>query len=124
MLVLDSCIWIAFWNTTDSQHEKAVDLFSSNDEEVLLPEYILVEVLNVLLLKANKKAADLWLKKILNSEWVRILPSTPNLLKENLDYFLKNKHSKLSFIDQSLVILSRKYQVLTFDKELAKNLNS
>jgi len=41
---------------------------------------------------------------------------------QTLNFFLSSKDTKLSFIDMSLVVLSKKYKIVTFDKVLKRKL--
>ncbi len=122
MKVLDSNIWIAFLNKKDSQHQKAVKLFDVLDSKVIIPEYIILEVCSILVLKVNKETADNFLKMIFLNKDVEVLFSD-NFLKV-ADFFISKKIKKLSFIDIFLLYLSDDYEVLTFDKDLQKAIKS
>lgn len=120
MLILDANVWIAALNADDSQHAKASQIFEQIHETVVIPEHILIEVVNVLTLRIGKKVADQFLQMALNSGDVEIWFSSENFTKEMIRYFLANSHKKLSFQDQSLHFFSQSHKVLTFDKDLAK----
>jgi len=120
MLILDANIWIAVLNTDDSQHSKASRIFEEIRETVVIPEYILIEVVNVLTLRLEKKVADQFLQMALNSSDVEIWYSSENFTKEMTRHFLANSHKKLSFQDQSLLYFSQAHKVVTLDKALAK----
>lgn len=122
MTVLDANIWIAIFNAEDSQHAKAKTTISALKGGVLLPEYILVEVLNVLTTKAGKAKADAFLSHIFAADDVEIGFSTKDFLYRVIQTFLGNEYKKLSFVDQSLLYLSQFHKVITFDKNLAKHL--
>ena len=124
MLVLDACVWIAQLHVTDSQHEKAKKVFDEIDDLILLPEYILVEVLNVLTKKAGKKKADKFLGKILVADGVELGFSSRNFLFSTIQIFLDSERGKLSFVDQSLLYLSQFHKVITFDRNLNKALTT
>lgn len=122
MVILDTNIWVAALNQNDSLHSKAQKLFSNLNEEILIPEYILVETLNILSVKAGKRQTEAFLKTALNSEQVEILFSSKLFFQEISEFFVNFSYNKLSFVDQSLLFLSQKYPVLTFDKDLARHL--
>lgn len=124
MLILDANVWIAFLNKNDSQHEKAINVFDTIIDRVLIPEYILVEVLNVLQLKASKDSINTFLDVLYNSDSVEILLSNKDFLYCSLDFFRNSNYPKLSFIDQSLLCLENSYQIITFDKALNSALQS
>lgn len=121
-LILDTNIWVAYTNKSDSQHEKARGILELIKEKVIIPEYVLVETLNVLSVKLGKKDADDFLSGILKSENIVMLWCTHELREELLSFFVSNKIEKLSFVDQSLLFLSKKYKVVTFDKVLLKHI--
>lgn len=37
-----------------------------------------------------------------------------------LDFFIESNYMKLSFVDKSLLYLSKDFEIITFDKQLAK----
>jgi predicted nucleic acid-binding protein len=122
MVIFDANIWIALLNVEDSQHEKSLVVFESTNESILLPEYVLVETLNVLTQKAGKKIADAFLSMVFASDQIEVGFSSKNFLLRVVQSFLANDHAKLSFVDQGLLYLSQFHKVITFDKNLAKKL--
>jgi predicted nucleic acid-binding protein len=122
MVIFDANIWIALLNVEDSQHEKSLVVFESTNESILLPEYVLVETLNVLTQKAGKKIADAFLSMVFASDKIEVGFSSKNFLLRVVQSFLANDHAKLSFVDQGLLYLSQFHKVITFDKNLAKKL--
>jgi predicted nucleic acid-binding protein len=122
MLILDANVWIGLFNVEDSQHKKAKNIFAEINGEILIPEYILVEVLNVLTEKASKKHADKFLSMVVAGDEIEIGFSSKDFLFRVIQQFLMHEGKKLSFIDQSLLYLSQFHKVITFDKHLAKQL--
>ena len=57
-LILDTNIWIAYLEKADSQHEKALHVFDLIDQKIWIPEYVLIEILNFLVIKVGKNRAD------------------------------------------------------------------
>lgn len=119
MIILDSNIWIAVLNENDSLHQRAVALFENIEEEVILHEYIIVEVCNVLLLRKGKKNADEFLDSMLK-DGLYVLYSSPSVFEEVCTFFRNRTEKNLSFIDTTLLYYSHDYQVYTFDKHLQK----
>lgn len=116
-IILDSNVWLAYFIEDDSQHDKAVVVFSNITETILMPEYVLLEVSTLLRSKKhNVKAVDFCRKMITNRE--TFLHSMP-LVGETADTFCK-RNDKLSFVDTALLVLSKEYTVITFDKALQK----
>ncbi len=121
MIILDSNVWIAFLNTDDSQHKKAIKVFGEiNGKKVIMPEYIFLEICTILRLRTNKEVTDSFVRYILSNRDVDVLLSDKNLFGETIRLFLENK--KISFIDTSLVALANTYKVISFDKQLVKYL--
>ncbi len=124
MIVLDSNIWIAAFHSTDSLHKKALDLFSQIEKEhILLPEYVLIETANVLMIRAKKSVAQYFIQSTANNTDIHLLVSSKELLYETSDLFTKTKpRNNFSFVDTALLYLSKSYTVLTFDKKLEKSI--
>lgn len=122
MIILDTNIWFARFNSNDSLHEQAKQVFDEIDTRVSIPEYVLVELLNLFVQKLNKAYADDFLSKIIVSDDIEITPNTPSFTLEVIQSFLKSDNPKLSFVDHSLLYLSKHHKVHTFDQELAKAL--
>lgn len=119
-VILDTNVWFAYLHDADSQHAKAENLFDVIKNKVFIPEYVLIEILNLVTVKIGKANADSFISDLLSFDKVSILWSSSDFRDELFNFFLSNKLEKLSFVDQSLLLLSKKYRVLTFDKRLAK----
>ena len=124
MTILDSNIWIAFFNENDSQHKKAEKIFKELNAAIALPECIIIEVASILLFKAGRKTANNFIKSIADNEDVEILPSSELFLNMVINNFIHSSSDKLSFVDVALLRLSKSYQVITFDMNLRKAVNS
>lgn len=124
MIIFDSSVWVALFNDKDSQHEKAKNLIlvakEKNKELVVIPEHIVAETASVLLLKSGKETAEAFLEATLDNFAARILLSDPELFWGTFSLFRKKENKKLSFVDASLLFLSSKYEVVSFDRELEK----
>lgn len=118
-IVADSNLWIAMLNASDNLHKKAQQLFATFNEEVIVPEYVVVEVCTVLKQKRRKALADIFIKKILENPDIQLSTSTPEFFGRVLTAFYRNDFHHLSFVDVSLLVLSQYYRVYTFDKKLA-----
>lgn len=122
MIILDTNIWYAVCDRSDSQHEKAQQLFENIDDQIMMPEYVLVELLNLLVRKKGKLWTDDFMGKLIVSDDCLIAPNTPSFLLELIQFFLKSDNKRLSFVDHSLLYFSKHHKVLTFDQELAKRI--
>lgn len=123
MTILDADVWIAFLNTDDSQHAKAQKLFRHLDAEgvaIIVPEYVVLEVVTVLRRTADAEVATLFMKTISENERVRLLPVDLSLFKTVCAVVYSGELPKLSFTDLALLTLSRTERVYTFDRALAR----
>ncbi|NIA09603.1 MAG: PIN domain-containing protein [Nitrospiraceae bacterium] len=118
MIIFDSCVWIAFLNKADSQHTKAAKVLAENNDKIVMTEYILLEVASVLCLRAGKSRADKFLKIVMNNKDIKIITSDKTFLLGTINEFLRYKTKYLSFVDFSLVYLSKQYKIITFDEKL------
>ena len=119
MTILDSNVWIAYFNKNDSLHEKAVKIFSTV-KNIAITEYIVAETATVILNKADRKTANKFLEIILDNSDITILHSDKRFFEETARTFTEIISGKLSFIDISLLFLSKKYKIITFDEKLEK----
>ncbi|HAM88058.1 MAG: hypothetical protein US83_C0019G0004 [Candidatus Falkowbacteria bacterium GW2011_GWC2_38_22] len=122
MIILDSNIWIAYLNKNDNQHNKAVSFFDKIKENILITEYIILEVATVLSMRIDKKTADSFIDFVTNNQDIEVMSSSDEFFKKTLDFFLKYKNGNLSFVDVSLLMLSKKFQVFTFDRNLEREI--
>lgn len=121
MIIFDSNVWIAFLNETDSQHKKAVKVFSDlKSSPIGLPEYIILEVASVLALLASKALAVQFVDVVLENEDIEVMFSSRSLFGGTVESFKKAK--RLSFVDCALLYLSRNNKIITFDNDLKKAL--
>ena len=117
-VVLDTCVWVAFLCDVDSQHSKACKLVETLRAEILVPEYVLLEVATVLRQKKYNAEACAFIEKVVDDPAV-FLPAQ-NSVYGAARLFCAEKRSTLSFVDVALLDMSAVYEVVTFDKTLAK----
>lgn len=120
MTILDTSVWVAYLHKGDSQHRKAAQLFEdfSTDVMIGIPEYVLLEVCTVLMIRDSKQMADSFMEYALDNKNIEILYSNPELFSATVQTFRKLDSNKLSFVDVALLVLSRDHQVITFDRPL------
>jgi len=118
MIIVDSNIWVAFFDTDDSTHKRATVIFEDldNSNELAMTEYVFVEVCTIL---KNKKKFTI-VKDFINfiNEYNIEIMLLGGLLYRFTDTFTSSARNKLSFVDSSLLYLSQNHTVLTFDKAL------
>ena len=120
--VADANVLIAAINESDTLFLRAKEIIIAAAKPILIPEYVAVECVTVIARNINKSTADLFLNRtFVGNDDFTLLPSSPQLFAVAAKEFL-TAHKRLSFVDCALVVLSREYTVLTFDKALAKAL--
>ncbi len=121
LTILDSNVWIAFFDKEDSTHKRAVQVFKKlKVSELAITEYIILEVATILKKYAGLDIANAFLLKLAQENIIII--EDENLLKETVKIFANSARNNLSFVDCSLVYLSSKHKVITFDKKLVNKL--
>jgi len=121
--ILDANVWIAFFYTNDSTHKKAVKIFQElREQELVITEYIILEVATILKKVAGIRIAEQFLETLAKSS-VSVIQDS-DLLQQTIPIFLKSGRNNLSFVDCSLVYLSNRYNVKTFDKKLKAKLEN
>ena len=123
-VVFDSNVWIALFHQNDSQHAKARKVFSVLNSQIIIPEYIILEVCTVLAQRASKKYANIFLERISDNDDVGILHFEENHFYSFCDAYRRLPDGKLSFVDCALLCLSKEYEIITFDTELKRVLNN
>ncbi len=122
-VIIDSSVFIAYFNEGDSQHKKALTIFKTlNAEDILISEYVLLEVLTVIQNKVSKKFA-FKLKDFILEYFSESILRSDIFFDETLSLF-GSQYGKLSFVDVSLIVLSKKYEIITFDKNLKRAIST
>lgn len=125
MIIFDSNIWISAYHKLDSLHERAKELyFSIENEPIYVPEYVWIEVSTILEQKAEKNSGRDFLDTIEYSESMEMLYFTQEEAKTFMEFYRSGAPKGLSFIDATLLLLSKKHTVYTFDKTLEKAIKS
>lgn len=119
MTVFDSNVWIAIFHDEDTLRIRARAIAKKTGTDILLPEYVLIEVCSVLKRLKRKEAADRFLDEIQDNKDIIFLPASPEFLAETIRLFRTGPQDDLSFIDVALLVLSKMHAVVTFDKKLA-----
>lgn len=122
MVILDSNIWVSLLYSKDANFSKAKELVGNLRNGIIVTEYIIAEVTTILSQRKSKELANIFLEKILESDKIEILSSSKEFLGEAIDFYLEQGDRQLSFVDYSLLLLSKKCQIVTFDKKLKKEI--
>ena len=117
-IILDSSVWVAFLHATDSQHEQALQVLDQIRAAIIVPEYVLGEVATILKRRKKADVAKRFVRRVLTEETQSFLPAD-TLVEETATLFCARTDS-LSFTDTALLVLAKKYRVITFDRDLEK----
>ena len=124
MIFIDANLFIAYANKNDLHHKRALQIFEEIEQEKfglpLTSDYIFNEVVGVICRKVSKEESI----RVGNfiKESTLLLNTTKEVMEEAWTMF-KESHSKLSFIDCSIIIFSKIEKVefiATIDKEFLK----
>ena len=120
-IIIDSNIWISLFNDKDINHKKSKDIVNNFSYYQVMPDLIFYEVITVLKLKSNLNNALDFVDFVKNNKEI-----TVKLFYENnrdLTWLLYDERFKnLSYTDMLLLYLSRTHTIITFDKDLIKNI--
>lgn len=123
MIVLDSSFLVAYHNRRDLHHAAAGDamgrVIAGEWGGALLLEYVLVEVITVLLARRGLEVADRVAVTLLEARDIEFVPCS-DLFVEALHTFRGQRHGTLSFTDATIVTVARRRDarfVATFDAD-------
>ena len=122
-VIFDTNIWVASIISNDALHKKAVTLLKEYNSVIYLTEDIVSELITVLKRYNELGKAKSFVDLIYSNSDFAVIPA-PDYYQDTLAYFLRSDDKKLSFVDMSLAVLSKRYKIETFDKELKKVINN
>lgn len=127
-MILDTSFIYAYFNSVDSLHDEAHRLFDLADEEPHFMSFLVYQELLTLMTSRFSSKEALELGKVLLSEdsGVHLLKIDEEYFDETLSLFEKLSPHRLSFVDVSLIVLSKNLEtkVLTFDQSLERALSA
>lgn len=123
MTILDANVWIAFFHASDTQHTKARNVLARTAKPILIPEYVVIEVCTILERLAGHVAMCQFLEIALGNREAHVIPMKNEEFFNLLKIISENRNHPLSFIDISLLVLSKSHTVITFDKKLTSAIN-
>lgn len=120
--LVDSNVIIAYFRKNEQKHDQAKELLLRIGS-FFITEYVLSEVATVLRLKEAKATVSEAINILMWNENIKIIRLDTEEFECTANVFLNSK-KKISFVDASLIVLSskRKYELVTFDKDLVKSL--
>ncbi len=117
--LIDSSVLVASRNDKDLLHARAIKNLRDAELPLVIHEYVLLETATVLINRASKATADIFIRAVLGNSAFSILYSTEQDFLTVVETFTSNR-MKLSFTDTALLFLSGEYTVLTFDESLSR----
>ena len=123
MILLDSSYLIAFHNSRDVHHQAAADVMSDllrgRWGQVLLPEYVFLEVTTVIAARRGvAKAAEVG-RVLLQAQEVEFVPCS-DLFLDAFTIFAERGEAGLSFVDAALIAAARRRGakcIASFDRD-------
>jgi predicted nucleic acid-binding protein len=126
VIVLDSSFLIGFYNIRDAHHARASSLMREFLDgrwgKGLLLEYVYLEVVTVLLMRADLATAASVAGILLESEELEFVPCS-DLFADTVKRFSSQRKTKFSFTDCAIATAALQRTegwVLTFDEEFRK----
>ena len=117
--IADSSVLVSAFNIEDSQHKKGLQDLSDSSKPILVSEYVAIETTGVLSLRSSRHIAMEFIKVLLERRDLQLIRTSQDFFYLVSAYFVQAK-LQLSFVDCSLVLLSRDFDILTFDRTLEK----
>ena len=118
-IIFDTNVWLGMLIKQDSLHKKSLQLAREYKSYTkIVPEYIVLETLTLLKQHTTITEVQNTLQFFLDSDTVEVLPAVHSYDK-TITLFKTSHDKHLSFVDMSLLALSRDFEVKTFDKKLA-----
>lgn len=123
MILIDTSFVVAFHNTRDVHHRAAATamtrLTSGEWEKILLPEYVVLEMLTVLRARRDLRTAVSVTQSWLASREVELIACSEYFL-DSLEVFRTERKVPLSFTDAAIIAIARRLgveHVATFDAD-------
>lgn len=127
-ILVDSNIFISYYNNQDLNNKKAIELMSNilnfTYGDVLISDYIFNEIVTVFLARTKSLEKTKEIGELLINGEARIIKVDKIIFLGSWDLFTElNKKHRFSFTDCTNIILIKKYgidSIATFDKEFRK----
>ncbi len=123
MIFLDSSVIIAYKNSDDINHEKAVNIFqklNAGDFGIgVISEFVFLEVTTVLALRKSMEAAKDVGSVLLDAKELEIMKAS-EVFERSWEIFSNQEDSGLSFVDASNLAcmeMRKIRKIATFDKD-------
>ncbi len=106
--IIDSNVFIAAWHQRDEHNDEAISILQqvaqAKIEEVIITNYVVLEVVNFLLRKTSFEMAQVAMEYLTKTERIKIIFVDPLMSKEMEHFFIKYK--TFSLTDCSILSLA------------------
>ncbi len=123
-VLIDASVWIAYFDIEDSHTAKAKKLFEEflRDRTILLlSDYVIQEILTVLLYKRKTSLVEMFTQYLKDEALIQIVDIDTLLLHKTIQFAKSHEwRPKLSLTDWSLLFLAKNLELplYTFDIQL------
>lgn len=120
-IILDTNVWVSLFNDKDINHNKVKKSLGKFLENQIMPDLVFYETITVLKFKAGLDISVNFIDFAKDNKDITI----KLFYEDNRDLIAliyDDRFRKLSYTDILLLYLSRKNTIVTFDKELIKNI--
>lgn len=117
--ILDTNVWVSFFDEDDSNNKKAESILKSlsKEKEQIMPDLVFYETLTVLKIKTNLQLSKEFMDSVKDNRdvTIRLFYEYNRMVAELM---INPLYKHLSYIDTLLLYLSKTYTIVTFDKQL------
>jgi predicted nucleic acid-binding protein len=121
-VLVDTNVLVALYNSEDSLHGKARALITETSTFSVL-DIVVLETLTVLTSRSGFAVAVECLQYLTETDGITIVASSPHM-HDYFNYFARLASPKLSLIDVALLAHATDMHVVTYDKDLQKEITS
>lgn len=126
MIFCDTSFLFAYFSREDAHHEQAVKIAKNLPKRgVFMPSTVFQELMTLLTYKVSSKAAINLSKLLLSPDSpIELMRVDEAYFEEIMNAFEQNSPHDFSFVDMSLILLSKKMEakIYSFDADLNKAL--
>ncbi len=124
MIIPDSSFWVSLFDESDSYHAQARTIAGTLIPPIWLHEYVLIETATVLAKRQGKEVTAKFILALVNNRDVILFPVSKEVLTHITKRYLTLIDKNPSFVDVALIHASEEHEIITFDKDLDKEIKS
>lgn len=122
-IFIDTSAWYAFLNENDSDHEAVRKVFEETTADLVTSNFVIVEILNLLVARRQKRFALEFGKKVWHQSDPLIHTVSPNDEDEAWKMFQKYRDKDYSFTDCTSFVVMKRLKIqtaLTLDSDFSQ----